>query len=174
MDNPAWNIRIATHSDFSKLLDFARENFILTYADQNDPEDFEMYLKHAFDPNLFKIEFEMPGTTFYLCEIDNDLMGYYKMNVGEAQTEPDHPKSAEIERIYVSQELKGRGLGKAMIRHACQIASDYKLKYIWLGVWEQNPEAISFYQRMGFEEIDTHIFQMGNDAQTDKIMRLMI
>jgi ribosomal protein S18 acetylase RimI-like enzyme len=43
---------------------------------------------------------------------------------------------------------------------------------MWLGVWEENPRAIRFYQKQGFVEFDQHIFQLGEDAQTDILMKL--
>ena len=44
-------------------------------------------------------------------------------------------------------------------------------KYIWLGVWEKNKKAISFYQKHGFYKIGTHEFVIGDDVQIDYIMR---
>jgi len=45
---------------------------------------------------------------------------------------------------------------------------------VWLGVWDQNPRAISFYKKNGFIEFDKHVFRLGNDEQTDLMMRLEI
>ena len=42
---------------------------------------------------------------------------------------------------------------------------------VWLGVWEQNPRAISFYRKLGFTEVGEHIFQVGTDPQRDIIMK---
>jgi ribosomal protein S18 acetylase RimI-like enzyme len=40
----------------------------------------------------------------------------------------------------------------------------------WLGVWERNPRAISFYRKLGFMEVGDHIFPLGHDPQRDIIM----
>lgn len=48
------------------------------------------------------------------------------------------------------------------------------LKKVWLGVWEHNQNAHAFYNRMGFKHIDSHVFQMGDEAQIDFIMALKI
>ena len=37
-----------------------------------------------------------------------------------------------------------------------------------------NKKAIEFYLKNGFEEFDRHIFKLGNDEQTDIMMRLKI
>lgn len=164
----------ADPSLLDELLAFARENFILTYGQLNTEENMKTYLKNAFSKEAFLQEFNHPNSTFYVVLMDHVIVGYYKMNIGDAQTESHYPESLEIERIYVNTKLKGSGIGRQMISHAKNQAKKAQLKYIWLGVWEKNPKAIGFYQKMGFEEIDTHIFQLGDDAQTDIIMKLIL
>jgi ribosomal protein S18 acetylase RimI-like enzyme len=41
---------------------------------------------------------------------------------------------------------------------------------IWLGVWEHNPRAISFYEKVGFRDAGAADFFVGPDRQTDRIM----
>ncbi|MEG2102651.1 MAG: GNAT family N-acetyltransferase, partial [Flavobacterium sp.] len=48
------------------------------------------------------------------------------------------------------------------------------LKYIWLGVWEENIRALSFYKKNGFVEFDKHIFVLGDEEQTDLLMKLTL
>jgi len=47
-----------------------------------------------------------------------------------------------------------------------------KVKYIWLGVWEKNQKAIDFYEKNGFVSFDKHIFVLGDDKQTDIMMKM--
>ncbi len=42
---------------------------------------------------------------------------------------------------------------------------------IWLGVWEKNPKAISFYKKFGFVEVGDQVFPLGNDPQRDIVMK---
>ncbi|MEQ8473805.1 MAG: GNAT family N-acetyltransferase [Marinoscillum sp.] len=171
MDNIS--IKLVEEDELPQLLEFARENFISTYGHMNSPENMEHYLRESFTIDPFTREFNHPGSSFFvLINSDNTIIGYYKLNIGSAQTERHYPESIEIERIYVGQKLKGKGLGRKMIHHAASQAKSRNLNFIWLGVWEKNPAAISFYKKLGFVEIDTHIFQLGTDLQTDIIMRL--
>jgi len=52
-----------------------------------------------------------------------------------------------------------------------QVADQINADYVWLGVWEENLRAISFYKKNGFEEFDKHIFKLGDDEQTDIMMK---
>ncbi|MEQ8582428.1 MAG: GNAT family N-acetyltransferase [Marinoscillum sp.] len=164
----------AGREDQQELLAFAKENFLHTYAHRNTPENIHHYIQEAFEPQAFKKELLNHNSVFYKCQLNEEMVGYYKINYAEAQTEPDYPESAEIERIYVSAVQKGKGIGRKMVDHAKAQAKAKGLHYLWLGVWQENPEAIRFYEKMGFEEIGTHVFQLGDDAQTDIIMKLML
>jgi len=55
-----------------------------------------------------------------------------------------------------------------------QISEQENADYVWLGVWEENPRAIAFYKKNGFVEFDKHIFKLGNDEQTDIMMKLQL
>jgi ribosomal protein S18 acetylase RimI-like enzyme len=110
-------------------------------------------------------------SNFYFLYADGELSGYIKLNEHKAQTDIYDPQSLEIERIYVQQESQGIGLGSALLRKAINIAETREKSYIWLGVWERNHKAIQFYKKNGFYEIGKHSFFMGEEEQTDYIMR---
>jgi ribosomal protein S18 acetylase RimI-like enzyme len=39
-----------------------------------------------------------------------------------------------------------------------------------LGVWKENARAIAFYQRLGFREVGSQTFRIGDDEQQDLVM----
>ena len=115
-----------------------------------------------------------PVSYTHLDVYKRQVIGYLKLNFGDSQTELKDDKSAEIERIYVLQEYQGKKVGQLLYEKALQIANAYKADYIWLGVWEENPRAIQFYKKNGFTEFDKHIFKLGEDEQTDIMMKLSL
>jgi ribosomal protein S18 acetylase RimI-like enzyme len=78
----------------------------------------------------------------------------------------------ELERIYVVPEYQGKGIGADILKQILIHAKEWNKKYLWLGVWEHNPKAISFYQRHGFQKFGEHPYFIGNDKQTDWLLRL--
>jgi ribosomal protein S18 acetylase RimI-like enzyme len=74
----------------------------------------------------------------------------------------------------VLKEFYGKEVGKQLLEMAIQISRQRKADYIWLGVWEHNQKAISFYRKFGFTEFGTHIFKLGKEEQTDIMMKLAI
>lgn len=164
-------LRQCTSEDFDVLRELAIRTYYETFAPLNTPEDMAAYLKDAFNEARFAGELNDPNCEFYFLFYDNRLAGYLKLNDGPAQTDLNDPDALEIERIYVAKEFQDAGLGRYLLEQAVSMAAARKKQYAWLGVWEKNEKAIRFYKRNGFYEIGTHTFVMGEDVQTDYIMR---
>ena len=77
----------------------------------------------------------------------------------------------ELERIYIIKEFQGRKIGQKLLQRAMKIGFERNKAYLWLGVWEKNVDAIRFYQKHGFVKFGTHPYYIGNDKQTDWLMR---
>ena len=60
------------------------------------------------------------------------------------------------------------------MEYVFQQAKQNKKKYVWLGVWEKNVNAIAFYEKMGFKQAGQHLFQIGNELQSDLIMKKIV
>ncbi len=157
--------------DLALLREVSQQTFVNTYAHLNDPVHFKEYLKHAFTLEQVKKELSNPNSEFYFLIENKKIIGYFKVNTGSAQSEGDDPVALEVERIYLVREAQGKGLGKRMLAFAEQLAKKRNKKYIWLGVWDQNPDAIAFYQRMGYSKFGEHIFTIGKDHQSDWMMK---
>jgi ribosomal protein S18 acetylase RimI-like enzyme len=60
------------------------------------------------------------------------------------------------------------------MQRCIEIARQKNAQVIWLGVWENNQKAISFYTKWRFEKFSEHVFMLGNDAQTDWLMKKIL
>lgn len=161
-----------TEPDLITLQQISRETFRETFADSNSPENMSRYLTDNLSIEKLTTELSNEDSSFYLLEYDTNVIGYLKINVGSAQTENKYERSLEIERIYILRSYQGKGTGKLLLEHALCVASDMKASFVWLGVWEHNLRAIAFYRKFGFEVFDQHVFVLGDDQQTDLLMRL--
>ena len=157
--------------DFDVLRELSIRTYYETFAHLNTPEDMQAYLDEAFETNKFRNELEDCNCEFYFLFYNELLAGYLKLNEAPSQSDINDTDSLEIERIYITDEFQGAGLGSFMMKQAIEKAIAKNKKYVWLGVWEKNQKALNFYRRNGFYETSTHIFMMGEDAQTDFIMR---
>ena len=162
----------ATLEDLATLQTIGRKTFAETFAASNSEENLARYLAEGFSEEKLAAELKNESSAFYFAEEEDKILGYLKVNVGEAQNEPQDPDALEIERIYVLQEFHGKGVGLMLYEQALSIALEQNAPYIWLGVWEENPRAIRFYEKNGLVPFGTHLFKMGNEEQRDILMRL--
>jgi diamine N-acetyltransferase len=165
-------IRPAFRLDLAALQAIGRKTFVETFADSNSAENLAAYLEEGFSVDKLGAELRNENSQFYFALQKEEVIGYLKVNWGDAQSEKQDPHALEIERIYVLQQYHGTQVGALLYQQALAIAKARKAPYIWLGVWEENPRAIRFYQKQGFLEFGEHIFQLGDDAQRDVLMKL--
>lgn len=169
----AIQLRRLTATDLLLLKEISVRTFVDSFSDQNTAENMEQYLSLSFSDEKLRQELANPHSAFYFAEINTIPIGYLKVNWGNSQTELMVEKSIEIERIYVEREYHGKQVGQCLLDKALHLAKGMNAASAWLGVWEKNPRAIRFYQKNGFIEFDKHIFKLGNDEQTDILMRLV-
>ena len=172
MENIA--IKKATLNDIEQLQKIGRQTFYETFSAGNTEENMTKYLEEGFPLEKLAAELNDESSEFYFAVLGNNVIGYLKLNVGQSQTELQDDKALEIERIYVLQEFHGKKVGQVLYEKAMQIAKQINAHYVWLGVWEENPRAINFYKKNGFAAFDKHIFKLGNDEQTDIMMKLQL
>lgn len=157
--------------DIRTLRNLSCRTYYETFADQNTPSNMKAYLRQAFALDRLRGELSDCCSRFYFLYADGALAGYLKLNEAPSQTDVNDDRSLELERIYVAKEFQGMGLGGVLMNRALMEARERKKAYLWLGVWEKNDRALRFYEKNGFYPIGRHVFVMGDEAQTDYLMR---
>lgn len=166
-------IRKVLSTEIAELQKIGKQTFFETFSAYNSQQDMEKYLEEGFSNGKLTAELADTNSQFYFAELDNQIIGYLKLNSGTSQTElKNEKKSLEIERIYVLKEFQGRKVGQLLFDKALQVATQQNADFIWLGVWVENTKAINFYTKNGFIEFDRHIFRLGDAIQTDLLMKL--
>jgi len=167
-------IQKLTLADADVLLALSKKTFFDFFAHLNKPEDMEAYSSVAFTPQKIQSELSNPNSHFFFAMLNGEIAGYLKLNYGTAQTEFQDSNAVEIERIYVLAEHHGKKIGHQFIDFTLKEAAAKKLQYVWLGVWEHNQKAFTFYKKHGFEVFSSHEFVLGSDKQTDLLMKKAI
>lgn len=168
------NIRKVNIQDVEKLQEIGKLTFAETFSSENSEENMKQYLENGFKTEKLTAELTDQNTEFYFAELDGKIIGYLKVNVGQSQTEIKDKDALEIERIYVLKAFHGKKVGQILFDKAIELAREKSVEYVWLGVWEQNPRAIRFYKKNGFVAFGKHIFKLGDDEQTDIMMKLRL
>jgi ribosomal protein S18 acetylase RimI-like enzyme len=167
-------IQKATLLHLDQLQKIGRQTFSETFSAGNTEENMTKYLEEGFSIQKLTTELRDENAAFYFAMLGEQVVGYLKLNFGQSQTELKDDKALEIERIYVLKEYHGKQVGQLLYEKAIQVARETRADYVWLGVWEDNPRAINFYTKNGFVAFDKHIFKLGDDEQTDIMMKLSL
>jgi ribosomal protein S18 acetylase RimI-like enzyme len=167
-------IRFATEKDAVLIAEMSRKTFLETFAHNNTKENMDKFMNETFSNEELMKEVAEAGTIFFLAYDEAEPVGYVRMRENTSPPGLKNTKAVEIARIYATANAIGKGVGRAMMQHCISIAKEKKYETIWLGVWEHNRRAIDFYNKWGFEKFGTHVFMLGDDPQTDWLMKISI
>ena len=164
-------IRKIAWNDVVQLQQICIQTFAETFSAMNSEEDMQKYLADSFSDEKLRTELRDENSAYYFALVNEKVAGYLKVNFGQSQNELKNENALEIERIYVLKAFQGKRVGQVLFEKAIEIALQKEVDFVWLGVWEHNAKAIRFYRKNGFEVFDRHVFMLGNDKQTDLMMK---
>ena len=164
------SIRRATERDADWLAELGARTFYESFAAQNTPENMTAYLAATFGPEQQRAELADPRNMFFIVENDGVAIGYAQLRTGKTPAGVADPKAIELVRLYVSSTFQGSGVGGKLMDACLTEARQSGYQTIWLGVWQQNTRAQSFYYRWNFSIVGEHVFQLGDDPQMDWLM----
>ena len=164
-------IRRGKPTDARLLAELGARTFSETFARDNSAEDMTAYLGSAFNPAQQRTELSEPNSLFLIAEFDGVAVGYAMLRSGNVLENVSGENPIELVRLYVEQAHLGRGVGAALMQACIDEARKRGHQTLWLGVWEHNQRAQAFYRKWNFHAIGTHIFQLGEDPQTDILMQ---
>ena len=167
-------IRMAEIKDAELIAHLSRQTFYDSFAPQNTKEDMDKFMNESFSMEALINEVTQPLNIFLVAFMEEALVGYAKLTLSKNPPELGPMKAIEIGRLYAAQKTIGHGVGKALMQQCLQVAAKKGKELIWLGVWEHNRRAIDFYTKFGFEKFGTHDFVLGDDVQTDWLMKKKI
>ena len=101
-------IKRITVQELDQLKEIGRKTFHETFSESNDDENMTKYLDEKFSSDKLTEEINNTESEFYFATLENNVIGYLKVNFGESQTELKDDTANEIERIYVSKKFHGK------------------------------------------------------------------
>jgi len=167
-------IRELSVNDIPALRELAIRIYRDTFSVSNTEENMESFINMDYTLDRFQAEFREQGSHYFFAEEEGTPAGYLRVRKNDEAETYLGKNTIELHRIYIDQKYQGRKIGVLLMQHAINIAQELKVDWIWLGVWEKNPRAQKFYEQWGFERFSEHIFQMGDESQTDWLMKKRI
>ncbi len=167
--------RRGLEEDATALAHLAARTFEDAFAANNPPVAMAAYMARAFGPEQQAKELADPAIITILAELDDALIAYAQLRTTESPPScVAGPSPIELWRFYVEDQWHGRGVARQLFAEVEASARAAGGKTLWLGVWEHNGRAQTFYRKCGFTDIGDHEFLLGSERQRDRIMSLSL
>ncbi len=164
-------IRKAKIEEVPAVRELAIEVYTDTFADQNTPANLQAFYRDSYNLPKFKSEFHEAGATLYLATDELKIIGFLRLRQSREVEKQLGLNTVELHRLYVHRDYHGTSASRLLMEKAMSYAMEKKFEWMWLGVWEKNFRAQKFYAKWGFERFGEHVFQMGDDPQTDWLLK---
>ena len=163
--------RLATARDADALAAFMTRNFLAAYGDCSTPANVAAAVAEHYGVEAQARQLRDPGRINLLAEVAGRIAGHAQLRVGgPAPAEVEPLPAVEIARFYVDLDFHGQGVAQAMMAEAARLARARGAAGFWLSVWQQQPQAIRFYEKEGFRIAGALVFRVGDDPKDDWLM----
>ena len=122
-------IRSVQITEVEQLQLIAKRTFFTTFRESYSDEDFKQFFSDAYNIDVLRKELEQSNSFHYFYEVDQNIVGFLKLNINDAQTENKGHAYLEIQRIYFDEAFQGSGRGQLFINLAIDQAIKYGLVF---------------------------------------------
>lgn len=163
-------IRAASVADAPVLAWFGATTFMATYAGAVPDDTLSAYVREAFTSNRMTAEITDHSTRVLVAETGRAVIGYTVLRSSVAPGFVPGEDPVELGRIYVAPTAQRSGVGSRLLVSSLEHARATGHDWIWLTVWENNPNAIAAYLRWGFAQVGAVRFPFGDEVHRDLVM----
>lgn len=163
--------RLAVADDAARLGEFMSRNFLAAYGHCSTPGNVQAAVVEHYGLPAQQRQIADPTRWNLVMTVGDDWAGHAQLREPSslpagAGAEP----ALELCRFYVDTAWHGRGLAQAMMAQVKQEARRRGARSIHLSVWQEQPQAIRFYEKEGFRIAGTLVFVVGDDPKDDWLM----
>ena len=103
--------------------------------------------------------FRQPGSIYYVAEQGGKLLG--GAGIFPSDGLPD--ETAELVKMYLVPEARGKGLGRELIQKALTFARDTGYRQVYIETMPELKKAMRIYEQFGFQYLPS---SLGNTGHT--------
>lgn len=138
-------IRQAVAADIPSLIALFADDGVGGHGDTTDTAALPDY------EAAFRRIVESRNDTLYVAELDGDVVGTFQTTLTTTMTARG-ATNLTIEAVQTRADLRGRGIGAAMIGFAIQKAREADVRLVQLTSNSKREAAHRFYRRLGFSQ----------------------
>ncbi len=137
------------------------EALLLTELARNIYKEYYLHLWHtggaewymeeyAYSSDAIKKDLTDLNIEYFIAVEDGSPVGYMKIVLNSPFEADENMNALEVERIYLTKKVTGRGLGRQFMELALRKALELKKDIIFLKAMDSSKDAIEFYKRLGY------------------------
>ena len=163
--------RLAVPDDAEALAAFMTRNFLAAYGDCSTPDNVQAAVRDYYGLEAQRRQVSDPLRWNLLMTVDSTWAGHAQLRRVQSPPGGAEPlPSIELCRFYVDTAFHGQGLAQAMMAQVKDQARRQGARSIHLSVWQEQPQAIRFYEKEGFRIAGRLVFVVGDDPKDDWLM----
>ncbi|TVZ52337.1 GNAT family N-acetyltransferase [Dokdonia sp. Hel_I_53] len=119
-------------------------------------DDCSWYLTNIYNQENLDLELNQEGGSYNFIRFRESnteafqTIGILK-TISDCTYEPlAEPNALKVHRIYLKQEMQGKGIGKQLMNYCEYLARSKKSNLIWLDAMEKQTQAQAFYKGLGY------------------------
>jgi len=167
---PAITFRSATPYDSSQIASLIARVWSKFFSYSVSPADLQVYLATSLSIEQISKDISNPSMIFLVATDEQNIIGIAQLVRGTSEKCLTLPKPIELRRLYLDDRFHGGGIATRLMDDAVETARQEGFQSMWLGVWEDNPRGLRFYEKMGFDAVGDHWFMVGENRRRDWVM----
>lgn len=109
---------------------------------------------------LYETFSSAPKSGYFIAELDGEVIG----GSGIYPTKNLPKGYAELVKIYLKSEYRGKGIGKQLMDRSIVYAKEKGYTHLYLESFPSLKEAIVLYEKIGFERVESPLGDSGHFA----------
>ena len=166
----AVTLRVAESSDTRCIAVLATQVFLDTYATEGIRLSIAQEALEHFSPNAISEQIANPPTTFIVAESSGHMVGFAQLTIGSTQALVSAEAAAELDRLYVHERFSGKGIGKALLRRAEDLAASQGALMLWLTAWVGNHRALAFYASREYTDLGATMYVFQDEQFENRLL----
>jgi GNAT superfamily N-acetyltransferase len=163
-------LRDARPEDAAALAALSVEVWVGTYLRDGVTSFFADYVLSEYTTQNMAARLLAPDQSFTVSQNTTGIDGYICVHRGRRA--PVGDAMTEIRTLYVQPRHHGKGIGLALLTHACEACRARGDHALWLTTNSLNTPAIRFYLANGFERVGQTMFTIDDqDYPNDVFVR---
>lgn len=160
-------VRPATLDDAHVISEIASHTFAMACPADTPEHELQRYISENLTPASFRVALTDPKQKVWVMEQPGGVVGFSLVNSRpEPLGIPVADDIPELTRCYVAADHHGTGAAQSLLSATLEAVTEP----LRLTVNDQNPRAIRFYERNGFQTVGETTFQCGDDVHRDLVM----